>query len=89
MPFWEGGAKKLLLSLHRWREGRGGGVTRLPAGPGPWAPKCEEVALSARERATCPMTRALGTGVHRPVPWRTQQIREVQMRIVKAADHMG
>lgn len=33
MPFCEGGEKKLLLSLHRWREGRGGGgggVTLLP-----------------------------------------------------------
>lgn len=67
MPFCEGGEKKLLLSLHRWREGRGGGgggvtlLARFPAGPGPWPPKCEEeVALPARERATCLMTRALG-----------------------------
>jgi hypothetical protein len=59
MPFWEGGAKKLLLSLHRWREVRGGGLhgSRLDQVHG--LRSARRWPLPAREHATCLMMRAL------------------------------
>ena len=57
MLFLEGGGKKLLLSLHRWKGAeRRRGVARFPCGPGPRTPVCE----GGGSRATCPVMWALG-----------------------------